>query len=254
MSTTGERVSSARGGFNPTFQRHVAAYRQAARTLPDGPVLDVGAGVGHSHALLAPRPTTGVDLDPDALAGQARPTVVADMRALPFPSSAFASVLAVHSIEHVPDPRRALAEAARVLRRGGTALYVTPNRLTFGRPDEVIDPYHHVEWDAAQFHALLASTFAHVEVRGLFGSPRYLALLERERRTMERVLALDRLRLRRAVPRRARQRLYDAALRHARRAGDPGAAAIEPGDFHVADAPLDSALDLVAICRTGGRG
>lgn len=252
MSTTGERVSSACGGFNPTFQRHVAAYREAARVLPGGPLLDVGAGVGHSFAPLAPRPTTGIDLNPDALAGQARPTVVADMRALPFPSAAFASVLAVHSIEHVPDPHRALAEAARVLRRGGTALYVTPNRLTFGRPDEVIDPYHHVEWDADQLHALLSRTFAHVEVRGLFGSPRYLALVARERRTMERALALDPLRLRRAVPRRARQRLYDAALRRARAADDPAAAAIEAGDFRVADAPLDAALDLVAVCRTGG--
>lgn len=253
MSTTGERVSSASGGFNPTFQRHVAAYREAARVLPDGPVLDVGAGVGHSFALLAPRPTTGIDLDPHALAGQARPTLVADMRALPFPSGAFASVLAVHSIEHVPDPRRALAEAARVLRPGGTALYVTPNRLTFGRPDEIVDPYHHVEWDAGQLRALLARTFPHVEVRGLFGSPRYLALVERERRTMDRALALDPLRLRRAVPRRARQRLYDAALRRARAAGDPAAAAIDPGDFHAADGPLDAALDLVAVCRTGGR-
>lgn len=250
MTVSGERVSSAQGGFNPTFQRHVAAYREAARVLPGGPVLDVGAGVGHSFALLAPRPTTGVDRDAGALAGQARPTVVGDMRALPFPAATFASVLAVHCIEHVPDPERALAEAARVLVPGGSALYVTPNRLTFGRPDEVIDPYHHVEWDARQLHALLATTFAHVEVRGLFGSARYLALVARERRTMERLLTLDALGLRRAVPRRARQRLYDAALRRARAAPDPAAAAIQPGDFHVADGPLDAALDLVALCRT----
>ena len=40
---------------------------------------------------------------------------------------------AVHSIEHVPDPERALAEVARVLEPGGVAVFVTPNRLTFAR-------------------------------------------------------------------------------------------------------------------------
>ncbi len=250
MTVTGERVVTASGGFNPTFQRHVAAYREAARVLGDGPVLDIGAGVGHSYRLLDPRPTTGLDLSAEALAGQDRPTVVADMRALPFADAGFASVVAVHSIEHVPDPERALAEAVRVLRPSGTAYYVTPNRLTFGRPDEIVDPYHYVEWDPEQFGSLMRDHFAHVELLGLFGSDRYLALVAREKRVMERAFALDRLRLRRRLSRRMRQRLYNSALSLTRLRRDPAAAAITPEDFTTRSDWLEDALDLIAVCTT----
>ena len=104
----------------------------------------------------------------------------------------FDSVLSVQSIEHVPDPERVLAEVARVLRPDGVAVFVTPNRLTLGRPDEIIDPYHHVEFDAAELRALCAPWFGGVTVRGLFGSPRYMALFDAERRTLDRLLAARR--------------------------------------------------------------
>jgi SAM-dependent methyltransferase len=245
---TGERVVTPAGGFNPTWQRHVAAYALAEPALGPGPVLDLGCGVGHSFHLLAPRETVGVDIDPEALAGQDRRTVVADMRELPFPDGSFASVLSVQSLEHVPDPERVVAEAGRVLEPGGTAVFVTPNRLTLGRPDEIIDPYHHVEFDAGQLRALCARSFAEVEVRGLFGSERYMALFDAERRQLDRLLSRDPLRLRRAVPNRVRRRLYDLMLRRYRRDDDPAAAAIEPGDFELRDDGLDAALDLVALC------
>lgn len=247
---TGERVVTTEGGFNPTWQRHVAAYEAAARLLPEaGRVLDLGCGVGHSYALLAPRETVGVDLEPAALDGQERVTVAADMRALPFPAASFASVLSVHSLEHVPDPERVVAEVVRVLEPGGTALFVTPNRLTFGRPDEIVDPYHWIEVDPRELRALLAPSFASVDVLGLHGSARYLELVAAEKATMERVLALDALRLRRALPRRARQLAYDAALTLRRRRPAPGAEAIVPEDFRVGPDDLDAALDLVAVCR-----
>jgi SAM-dependent methyltransferase len=245
---TGERVTTPQGGFNPTFQRHVAAYARLAEFLPPGRVLDAGAGTGHSAALLAPRESVAVDNDPAALVGQGRLAVVADMRALPFPDGCFDAVVAVQAIEHVPDPGRALAEFARVLVPGGMAAIVTPNRLTFARADEVVDPYHHVELDAAQLRALCGSRFARVELRGLYGSPRYRALVAREHARLDALLRRDPLRLRRLVPRRARQRLYDRMLVRARRHPDPAAAAIAPDDFYLACEPLDECLDLVAVC------
>jgi SAM-dependent methyltransferase len=250
VKLTGERVSSPAGGFNPTWQRHVAAYRAADALLPPGsPVLDLGCGVGHSFDRLAPRETVGVDLDPGALAGQARETHVADMRALPFEAGRFASVLSVQSIEHVPDPERVLAEAVRVLRPGGTAVLVTPNRLTFGRPDEIIDPFHYREFDARQLRALCAPAFADVRMLGLAGSAAYLALVAAEHARLDRLLAFDPLRTRRLVPRQARQALYDRLLNRARRDPDPAAAEITEDDFFVVEDGLESVLDVIAVCR-----
>jgi SAM-dependent methyltransferase len=251
MKVTGERVSTPEGGFKPTWERHVAAYGAAAELLPaDGsPVLDVGCGTGHSYHLLAPRETVGVDVAAGALRGQKRRTIVADMRELPLPDHSFASFVSVQSIEHVPDPERALAEAGRVLEPGGTAIFVTPNRLTFGHPDEIIDPYHDVEYDQHQLRALCERFFSSVAIHGLFGSERYLALVGREKARLDVLLKRDPLRLRRFVPRPARRWLYDAQLRRERAQQTPEAAAIELGDFELRDEPLDQALDLVAVCR-----
>ena len=100
------------------------------------------------------------------------------MRSLPFADATFASVVAIHSIEHVPDPERMLAEVARVLAPGGRAMFATPNRLTFGRPDEIIDPYHYVEFDATAtarpVHAVLhrGAGAGRARVAALHGHPR----------------------------------------------------------------------------------
>jgi SAM-dependent methyltransferase len=245
---TGERVTTADGGFNPSFQRHRAEYRLCATLLGPGRVLDLGCGIGHSYEELAPRETVGVDVAAAALAGQNRETVVADMRELPFPDGSFASVVSIHSIEHVPDPERMLAEVARVLEPGGRAIFATPNRLTFGRPDEIIDPYHYVEFDAQQLRTLCASYFTVCSVLGMHASPRYMAIHDQERRELAQLLARDPWRLRRFVPRRILQYLYDRRLSADRARPRPGALEIGTEDFFATADRLDAAIDLLAVC------
>lgn len=249
MKVTGERVASASGGFNPTWQRHVAAYALADDLLPPGRLLDLGCGIGHSYHLLEPRETVGIDISAGALEGQDRETVVADMRDLPFADGEFSSVLSVQSLEHVPDPERVLAEVARVLEPDGVATFVTPNRLTLGRPDEIIDPYHFREYDHAELAELCRSYFDEVRILGLFGSPRYMEIVAEERAKLDRLLARDPLRLRRLVPIRVRQRLYDSMLRRHRGDADQRAEGIEAGDFELGETDLDAALDVCAVCR-----
>jgi SAM-dependent methyltransferase len=248
VNVTGERVSTPEGGFNPTWQRHVAAYRLSARFLPPGRVLDLGCGIGHSFSELAPRESVGLDIDAEALRDQDRETVVADMRAIPFPDDSFGSVISVQSIEHVPDPARVLAEAARVLEPDGVAVFVTPNRLTFARPDEIIDPYHYVEYNAEELLEAADRFFADIRLWGLFGSARYSALVAEERSKLDALLRRDPLRLRRFVPRSIRQTLYDRRLRRERTDADPSALAIGVDDFELWSTGLDQCLDIVAVC------
>ena len=247
---TGERVVTPQGGFNLSFQRHVAEYRLCAPLLPAGRVLDLGCGIGHSFSALAPRESVGLDRCARVLLPQKRTTVHADMRELPFPDGSFASVLAVQSIEHVPDPARVLAEVVRVLEPDGTTILVTPNRLEFARADEIIDPYHYVEFAPAELRALCERFFADVELLGLFGSARWRVLIDEELERLDRMLRRDPLRLRRLVPRRARQALYDLLLTVNRvDSPDPRAAAITPDDFELRGEDIDAAYDLVAVCR-----
>ena len=171
------------------------------------------------------------------------------MRELPFADGEFASVLSVQSIEHVPDPERVIAEVVRVLEPGGVAIFVTPNRLTFARADEIIDPYHYVEYSTDQLAALCGGCFAEVELHGLFGSASLSASWSRPSSSrLDRLLRTDPLRLRRLVPRRARQRLYDCCLpaparARSRRRGDRGRR------LPLRSEDLDRSLDLIAVCR-----
>ena len=121
-SITGERVTTATAGFNPTWQRHRAAYSLCERFLGRGRVLDLGCGVGHSSELLGERESVGVDTDAEALAGQPRETQVADMRELPFADESFdAAVNLFTSLGYLGDDEdtRVLAEIGRTLRAGG---------------------------------------------------------------------------------------------------------------------------------------
>nr|WP_276325505.1 methyltransferase domain-containing protein [Deinococcus radiopugnans] len=119
--------------------------------LPAGPVLDLGAGTGHTAALLSKErwAVTMADVPPHAGAlGQrlvARPIaawlsrdfgvphVLYGGAVLPFADRSFESVLLAFVLHHCPDPQATLREAARVC--GGPVLVledgddILPGRL-----------------------------------------------------------------------------------------------------------------------------
>jgi SAM-dependent methyltransferase len=249
VKETGERAGAKQGGFNPAWQRHSFAYAAAAKQLEGDRILDLGCGSGHSFHLFDPRTTVGVDISEEALAGQDRETVVADIRSVPLPDQGFDAVFCSHAIEHVPDPERVVEEARRLVAADGEVLFVTPNRLTFGRPDEIIDPFHFIEFSPDEFERICRTGFDEVRLEGLFASPRYMKLFDQERHTLDRLLRLDPLRLRRLVPLKLKQWLYDFLLNHFRKEVDPQAEAIDQSDFELRSDRLDEALDLYAFCR-----
>ncbi len=110
---------------------YAGVARDIASTAPAGArVLDIGCGPGHLAADLARRSldVTAIDLDP-RMVGQARLRLgpdadvrVADVAALPFDDASFDVVVSTLSMHHWADKGAGLAEVARVLRPGGTAL------------------------------------------------------------------------------------------------------------------------------------
>jgi ubiquinone/menaquinone biosynthesis C-methylase UbiE len=54
-----------------------------------------------------------------------------DACALSIPDESFDLVISSECIEHTPDPRRAIAEMARVVKRGGMLIVTSPNKLWF---------------------------------------------------------------------------------------------------------------------------
>jgi ubiquinone/menaquinone biosynthesis C-methylase UbiE len=99
-------VACGRGGF----ASWLAGQTDAEVAAFDLSFVAVRAGRDHASAL-----------------GRAPRFGVCDVEALPFAAERFDSVFCFETIEHVPSPRRALAELARVLRRGGRLFLSTPN-------------------------------------------------------------------------------------------------------------------------------
>ena len=101
-------------------------------------VLEIGCGRGGFAEWLASvgAQLTAADFSPVAVeTGRSRSrdkTInwrVEDIQQLSFPDRSFDVVVSCETIEHVPDPRQAVGELARVLRPGGTLVLTCPNYL-----------------------------------------------------------------------------------------------------------------------------
>jgi ubiquinone/menaquinone biosynthesis C-methylase UbiE len=129
-------------GYPPDVERQIAEGLIRLGDLPPhATVLEIGIGTGRIALPLLAQGVhvTGVDIAPLMLeqlqqkhtaARQTAPagswgalaTQIADMTALPFADGSFDAVIAVHVLHLVPQWQRALGEALRVIRPGGSFL------------------------------------------------------------------------------------------------------------------------------------
>jgi SAM-dependent methyltransferase len=95
-------------------------------------ILEIGCGEGMMFEGTAIHPVQ-MDVSMTRVgraAGKGRCLLCADGYDLPFAADSFAVVLLVAVLEHTREPWRLLAEARRVLKRGGRAIIVVPNDVT----------------------------------------------------------------------------------------------------------------------------
>jgi SAM-dependent methyltransferase len=111
--------------FEVEIEDAVAAF---ARQLPDGArILDAGSGEAQYARHFARHRYTGVDLAVgDAGWDYSKLDAVADLTALPFATATFDAAIHIVTIEHLPEPGRALAEIARTLKPGASMLIAAP--------------------------------------------------------------------------------------------------------------------------------
>jgi SAM-dependent methyltransferase len=118
-------------GFGPITSQTVPFLLRHLELAPTATLLDVACGPGFISAALAGTSdvtVVGADLSTEMLrvARELNPGKrfeQADAEALPFPDESFDAVSCNFGLLHFGDPPRAIAEAARVLRRGGRYAY-----------------------------------------------------------------------------------------------------------------------------------
>jgi len=152
---------------NPWLTERLRAHRGG-----EAQVLDIGCGGGFlsNHLAQAGFDVTGIDASQASLDVAARHDVtgkarylLGDALALPFADASFDAVCAMDFLEHVEDPARVVAEAARVLRPNGLFFFHTFNR----NPLAWLVVIKGVEW-------FVKNTPRHMHVLRLFIKPKEL--------------------------------------------------------------------------------
>jgi 2-polyprenyl-3-methyl-5-hydroxy-6-metoxy-1,4-benzoquinol methylase len=91
------------------------------RTLPPGPILDVGAGDGNLVEAFVRHGRDAVGLEPYGSGPHIRQAEVEDL------DGSWSAVIFWHSLEHVRHPTRALSHAATLVAPGGKMIVAVPN-------------------------------------------------------------------------------------------------------------------------------
>jgi SAM-dependent methyltransferase len=125
---------SAKEGSSIEFamQFYLRTARKAPIDCAGKTVLDVACGNRNpffSDQLKRASKVIGVDCDGSVVRQNSllHVGIVADLHSIPLPEDSVDVVVSVDTIEHAHDPARFLAECRRVLRKGGRAVFTTPN-------------------------------------------------------------------------------------------------------------------------------
>ncbi len=126
------------------WHRLIKSYLLPERDLKNKRVLEIGCGRGGFSCWLASQPDQPKEIvaadfavtavqKAEAFASEQelRRIIwqVCDIQAIPHADATFDTVISCETIEHVPRPRVAIRELARVLKPGGRLLVTTPNYL-----------------------------------------------------------------------------------------------------------------------------
>jgi SAM-dependent methyltransferase len=168
LEATGERLVPERQHGELVHAEHLVRYRLAAELARSRRALDAACGEGYGTAMLAAAGASeavGVDIDEPTIAQAAEryPGAsfgVADVSSLPFEDGRFDLVVSFETIEHVPEPERALDELRRVLAGDGLLLISTPNKHRYLVENE----FHEREFTHEEFVELLLTRFPIVEL------------------------------------------------------------------------------------------
>lgn len=225
-----EKCQELQRRYYPEGKFHDTFYRELIRKHlpPGGRLLDAGCGryLKFSKELAKDHAVFGIDLESTLeTANQCSPFGVrGNLNDLPFPSGYFDLVISRFVLEHLEHPVKVFREFCRVLKPGGKAVLLTPNKYdyvsviaavtpySFHRAlcsrifrvpeDDVFPTFYRVNTPSSLETALRSAGFIEKEMRLLTHYPAYLAfspLLFRVGILYERLTALHAFRMLRAV-------------------------------------------------------
>ncbi len=125
-----------------------------------------------------------LEIDPEAARTASikvdRRLAIADARSAPFKSASFDLVISFEVFEHITEVERYLAEAYRLLKRGGLFIMSTPNVETYKMAG--MNPYHVKEYTVDEVKQLTSEAgFEHPKIFAQIASDESVARLEKSK-------------------------------------------------------------------------
>jgi lipopolysaccharide/colanic/teichoic acid biosynthesis glycosyltransferase/SAM-dependent methyltransferase len=148
-------------------------YRLAAELAKDKDVLELacGPGIALGYLQTVARRVVGGDVDGQLVEAASRhygsrvEVHQIDAQDIPYENRTFDVILLLEAIYYLPDAKKFIAEAQRVLRRNGTIMICSANRE---RPDFNPSPYTHQYFSAAELQRLMLENGFRVELYGAY--------------------------------------------------------------------------------------
>ena len=209
---TAERSSHLDPSENVIFQRHLLAYKEAARFV-SGTVLEIGSGEGYGVIELAPKSNKYIAIDKYDLPIseklksnnniEFKKMNVPPLRGIEDNSIDF--VITFQVIEHIQHDDKFVKEIYRVLKPGGKMVLTTPNLLmSLSR-----NPWHIREYTPQSMKDILKRSFDNIEMKGVYGNEKVMQYYNENKKSVERIRKWDIFNLEKNMPRWLLQVPYD---------------------------------------------
>ena len=209
---TAERSSHLDPSENVIYQRHLIAYKEAAK-LVSGTVLEVGSGEGYGIMELAPKSDHYIAVDKynteisDELKKENNITFIqAEVPPLKgIEDNSVDFVVTFQVIEHIQDDKMFLREIYRVLKPGGKVILTTPNSVM----SLTRNPWHIREYNPKQMEDVLKILFDTYELKGVFGNDKVMDYYNKNKESVRKITRFDILNFQYWLPRWLLQIPYD---------------------------------------------
>jgi ubiquinone/menaquinone biosynthesis C-methylase UbiE len=194
---------------NYLFQRSIKAYYEAA-TIISGKVLEIGTGSGYGVEIISGVANEFITVDKfdtkiDFSKYPNVKFVQGNVPPLDFEANTFDSAITFQVVEHIKDHHAFIREIHRVLKPGGKLVITTPNiKMSITR-----NPWHIREYTVDQFRNLLSTYFSSVEAKGVYGNEKSDTYYQNNKKSVQKILKWDVLRMNRWLPRQVLQIPYD---------------------------------------------
>ena len=209
---TAERSTHLDPSENVVFQRHLVAYKEAAKLIK-GKVLEIGSGEGYGIIELASIADKYIAVDkyPSYISTEIKEendvtfiqSEVPPLKDIDSESVDF--VVTFQVIEHIHNDKFFLREIKRVLKPGGKMIMTTPNRLM----SLTRSPWHIREYTPEEMYNIVKLFFSEIDLRGVFGNQKVMDYYKKNKESVSRITKWDIFNMQYWLPRWILQVPYD---------------------------------------------